>query len=87
MSLILGLCIGLWPCDMGYSGHGVMNCEDIDECVDISLNHCHEDALCINTIGSWECACSVGHEGSGQDCADLNECVLGMSFKWKLSTE
>ena len=32
--IILGLCLGLWPCDVGFSGRGVGNCEDIDECTE-----------------------------------------------------
>ena len=34
IALIVGLCVGLWPCDEGFSGRGVGNCEDIDECTD-----------------------------------------------------
>ena len=31
-ALTVGLCTGLWPCEEGFSGHGLLNCEDIDEC-------------------------------------------------------
>ena len=34
IALIVGLCVGLWPCNDGFSGRGVGNCEDIDECSD-----------------------------------------------------
>ena len=32
IALIVGLCTGFWPCQEGFSGHGLLNCEDIDEC-------------------------------------------------------
>ena len=31
-ALIIGLCVGLWPCGDGLSGRGIGNCMDIDEC-------------------------------------------------------
>ena len=34
IALILGLVLGLWPCEQGFSGHGIGNCQDIDECQD-----------------------------------------------------
>ena len=38
--LIVGLCLGLWPCGVGFSGRGVSNCEDIDECKEqAALSH------------------------------------------------
>ena len=80
IAVVVGLCVGLWPCNHGFSGRMVTNCEDIDECEDGSLHDCHEDAICTNTIGSWVCACKAGHKGSGQKCVDLNECILGKSF-------
>ena len=43
----------------------------------IETDTCHEDAHCNNTIGSFECMCKVGHKGTGLDCEDLDECVLG----------
>ena len=32
VALILGLCLSSWPCEEGFSGRGVGNCEDINEC-------------------------------------------------------
>ena len=32
LGLIVGLCVGLWPCRNGFVGQGVGNCHDIDEC-------------------------------------------------------
>ena len=31
-ALAIGLCVGVWPCTKGFSGYGVGNCQDIDEC-------------------------------------------------------
>ena len=31
------------------------NCNDIDECIDLSLNPCGNDECCVNKIGFAEC--------------------------------
>lgn len=41
--------------------------EDVNEC-ELNTHHCGESTLCVNTIGSYECACPDGYngvEGSG----------------------
>ena len=39
---------------------------DIDEC---SIeNDCHQNALCNNTKGSYNCTCKDGFEGDGKNC-------------------
>ena len=81
--LIVGLCLGLWPCGDGFSGHGLGGCQDVDECNEIVAN-CHRDAVTlsqINNVGSYECTCKDGHQGNGIDCYDLNECTLGKSLE------
>jgi len=40
---------------------------DIDECL-LGTNNCHSQANCINTIGSFNCICKSGYQGSGVDC-------------------
>ena len=55
---------------------------DIDECEHKSLHGCHVDALCDNIFGSWNCTCKNGHEGTGEQCRDLDECLLGISFNF-----
>ena len=38
---------------------------DIDECL---ASPCDDNAACLNTDGSYECACGPGFEGDGQTC-------------------
>ena len=38
----------------GYSGDGTVSCDDVDECKK-KTHKCHEDALCENTVGSFNC--------------------------------
>ena len=40
---------------------------DIDECA-LDLDTCHMNALCNNTIGSYNCTCDDGYEGNGVLC-------------------
>ena len=47
----------------------------------IGTDTCHTDAHCENTVGSFKCMCKDGHEGSGLQCSDLNECTLGKEFE------
>ncbi|XP_001641718.3 pro-epidermal growth factor isoform X2 [Nematostella vectensis] len=58
-------------CRPGFTGNGI-NCTDIDECA--SANSCSADQICVNTVGSYACACHAGFTGSR--CADLDECKL-----------
>ena len=34
----------------------------------ITLQYCHGDAKCENTIGSYECVCKKGYTGDGFYC-------------------
>ena len=61
-------------CDMGFSGDGIAECNDIKEC-EKELDDCHPDAVCTNTVGSFECSCPTGFRGDGTNCIDINECV------------
>ena len=40
---------------------------DVNEC-DINANDCATDATCVNTNGSFTCACNQGFEGDGTLC-------------------
>ena len=44
---------------------------DIDECV-LELDSCHDNATCMNSIGSYTCMCNDGFEGNGSHC--ISEC-------------
>ena len=54
---------------------GGNSCTDIDECT-MQTHECHQDAVCTNTCtaGSYTCACSPGHTGTGYECRDINGC-------------
>ena len=62
---------------------------DVDEC---KGNHsCHENANCINTIGSHECYCQPGYTGNGQNCTgEFNAFCLALKTSnrgdWKRAT-
>ncbi|KAM4043654.1 uncharacterized protein ACNLHF_013893 [Anomaloglossus baeobatrachus] len=62
-------------CKDGYSGNGEV-CVDINECTS-SLNQCHQQATCTNTLGSYLCQCRPGYNGNGFNCSDINECASG----------
>jgi len=54
-------------------------CVDIDECAEerhnCSTYEGQANAICINTIGGFQCSCSEGWQGDGFYCNDINECV------------
>lgn len=39
--------------------------------------NCSTNAVCTITNGTSACVCSVGYEGDGIVCADINECLTG----------
>ena len=41
---------------------------DLDECRG-SNNHCHQNAICTNTLGSYKCQCATGYTGDGFSCS------------------
>ena len=59
-------------CDEGYEGSP---CADIDECA-AGTDNCDETTeICVNTDGSFTCACMTGYDGS--PCTDIDECADG----------
>ncbi|XP_063971397.1 fibrillin-2-like isoform X3 [Lytechinus pictus] len=62
-------------CEDGFSPitNDNTNCEDIDECSDMSS--CDPQATCTNNIGSFLCTCNEGYFGNGTTCSDVNECL------------
>jgi hypothetical protein len=45
---------------------------DIDECM-LGTHNCHGNAECMNTVGSYDCACHSGFTGDGFTCIGMNE--------------
>ena len=40
---------------------------DINECV-VNTSKCHEDSICKNKKGAYNCTCKSGYEGDGFNC-------------------
>ncbi|XP_019749406.1 complement component C1q receptor [Hippocampus comes] len=60
-------------CPIGFTlAANQRNCSDIDECQQSDLCNVH---ACINTPGSYACACQDGFEMIDGYCHDLDECV------------
>ncbi|GFR26172.1 latent-transforming growth factor beta-binding protein 2 [Trichonephila clavata] len=72
--------IKICSCPNGYrDSRGV--CKDIDECIFETI--CPPHTKCINTPGSYECACEEGYEPKSNlsdtrvdGCQDIDECLL-----------
>lgn len=60
-------------CQPGFEPDGNDLCMNINECEN-GKNECHEDAICKDTEGSYECKCDVGYVGDGLTCESENEC-------------
>ena len=61
-------------CNAGYDGDGV-ECTNIDECADASLNNCDTNASCTDADGSFGCVCNAGYDGDGVTCTNIDECA------------
>ncbi len=48
-------------------------CRDVDECSEGGLHRCEHE--CVNTLGSYQCACPAGFHRMGDRCVDADECV------------
>ena len=60
-------------CATGYQRIGI-DCVDIDECAP-DLGTCDSNALCTNTIGSYDCVCNEGYYGYGEECTSCRSSV------------
>ncbi|XP_071795599.1 uncharacterized protein [Asterias amurensis] len=64
-------------CNSGFSLYiDGRRCIDVDEC-NLQSDDCSPDAVCNNTVGSYECICNPGYtddNGDGRVCLDINEC-------------
>jgi len=72
-------CAGPGPLITGKKMRKLATLCDKDECK-ANKNICKAGpmAVCVNTIGSYECNCDYGYYGNGKfACLDLNECEIG----------
>ena len=44
---------------------------DVDECTE-GTSKCHDNATCINNVGSYDCTCIFGYTGDGFNCNGKN---------------
>lgn len=65
----LGFCSvsNFCECMVGFTGDGVSDCKDINEC-NTAGHRCHINARCVNSLGSYDCVCKVGYKGDGFVC-------------------
>ena len=47
---------------------------DIDECT-AGIANCAVEATCMNTDGSYTCACNTGYAGDGVTCSSKLNCM------------
>lgn len=66
---------GKCVCNFGWSGNG-FDCVDVDECLQSGI--CGANAVCQNSLGSYQCVCDVGYVASKNGCEDLDECAEGL---------
>ena len=60
-------------CNDGFAGDAVIECENINECLD---DPCAPAASCDDNIGSFDCTCNSGYSGDGFICENIDECAL-----------
>ncbi len=58
----------------------VPQCEDIDECSNPEFGPLCTNGTCINTIGSFYCACEKGFWSNDTRCLDIDECEKNESI-------
>ncbi|XP_077189620.1 EGF-containing fibulin-like extracellular matrix protein 1 [Paroedura picta] len=62
-------------CAVGYQASDHNVCQDIDECT-AGTHNCRSDQLCLNLRGSFVCQCSPGYQKRGDQCIDIDECLI-----------
>ena len=72
-------------CNVGYQGSGDTSCTDFNEC-QVGTDDCdHTRAVCINTVGSFQCSCVQGFTGNGTTCLPEN-IIKSFSFLMSFSS-
>nr|DAD30276.1 TPA_asm: hypothetical protein HUJ06_031744 [Nelumbo nucifera] len=58
----------LCECLKGYRGNPYLQhgCQDINECLNSTMNDCLSSAICTNMPGGYNCSCPLGTEGDGR---------------------
>ncbi|KAJ7330779.1 complement activation, classical pathway [Desmophyllum pertusum] len=51
--------------------------QSLNECANPQLNNCDQNADCTDLPEGFACACKNGFDGSGVQCADVDECSTG----------
>ena len=66
-------------------------CTDLNECdpsngVTPGYLVCGDNAVCVNTIGSFNCSCTPGYQNyiPWEGCSDINECASFLTFNCTL---
>ena len=69
-------------------------CADIDECdpgngITPGYLICGDNAVCVNTIGSFNCSCNPGYQNqvAWQGCSDINECASPLTYNCTLYSQ
>ena len=60
-------------CSKGFERESSLStgsCQDSNEC--LSENDCSENAVCLNSVGSYTCECTSGYYGDGFNCLPGN---------------
>ena len=68
------------------SSHGIFIISlDLDECLS-GVDGCHENGICRNLIGSYNCTCGEKngkfYQGNGTHCQGLKCCLCYVSKNW-----
>ena len=68
-SVLLMVYISIYPLlDIIFTHDCHLYWTDLVECNDVLANNCHDNATCVNTIGSFYCVCNDGYRGDGINC-------------------
>lgn len=64
-----------------YSGWNGTDCsEDVNECVGPNADDCGDNAVCVNSPGTFQCMCIVGFRTASGQCVGryLNEALFNL---------